>query len=151
MEIKRDRYLNKLISYLWDGQVKVITGIRRCGKSYLLNLFHRYLVEQGVPEDHILTFALDLTRDIRYRDPLELAGRVREMVEGKGERFYLFVDEIQMSDEVPNPYNPGGEEDHLLRCPQRPENPGQPGHLCDRKQLPDALLRHPHRVPGPQR
>ena len=95
MEIKRDRYLNKLISYLWDGQVKVITGIRRCGKSYLLrNLFHRYLVEQGVPEDHILTFALDLTRDIRYRDPLELAGRVREMVEGKGERFYLFVDEI---------------------------------------------------------
>ena len=67
MEIKRDRYLNKLISYLWDGQVKVITGIRRCGKSYLLrNLFHRYLVEQGVPEDHILTFALDLTRDIRY-------------------------------------------------------------------------------------
>ena len=107
MEIKRDRYLNKLISYMWDGQVKVITGIRRCGKSYLLrNLFHRYLVEQGVPEDHILTFALDLTRDIRYRDPLELAGRVREMVEGKGERFYLFVDEIQMSDEVPNPYSP---------------------------------------------
>ena len=111
MEIKRDRYLNKLISYLWDGQVKVITGIRRCGKSYLLrNLFHRYLVEQGVPEDHILTFALDLTRDIRYRDPLELAGRVREMVEGKGERFYLFVDEIQMSDEVPNPYNRAGKK-----------------------------------------
>ena len=111
MEIKRDRYLNKLISYMWDGQVKVITGIRRCGKSYLLrNLFHRYLVEQGVPEDHILTFALDLTRDIRYRDPLELAGRVREMVEGKGERFYLFVDEIQMSDEVPNPYNRAGKK-----------------------------------------
>ena len=111
MEIKRDRYLNKLISYLWDGQVKVITGIRRSGKSYRLrNLFHRYLVEQGVPEDHILTFALDLTRDIRYRDPLELAGRVREMVEGKEERFYLFVDEIQMSDEVPNPYNRAGKK-----------------------------------------
>ena len=99
MEIKRDRYLNKLISYMWDGQVKV-------------NHRHPPVREvlpaaepvpplpggTGVPEDRILTFALDLTRDIRYRDPLELAGRVREMVEGKEERFYLFVDEIQMSD-----------------------------------------------------
>ena len=74
MEIKRDRYLNKLISFMWDGQVKVITGIRRCGKSYLLrNLFRTYLLGEGVPADHILSFELDLTRDIRYRNPLELA------------------------------------------------------------------------------
>ena len=53
MEIKRDRYLNKLISFMWDGQVKVITGIRRCGKSYLLrNLFRTYLLGEGVPADH---------------------------------------------------------------------------------------------------
>jgi len=109
MEIKRDRYLKQLISYMWDGQVKVITGIRRCGKSYLLNtLFRKYLLAQGVGEDHILSFALDLAKDIRYRDPLALASHVREIVEGSGEQFYLFVDEIQMSDEVPNPYNPAG-------------------------------------------
>ncbi len=109
MEIKRDRYLNKIISFMWDGQVKVITGIRRCGKSYLLrNLFRNYLLGQGVQENHILSFELDLARDIRFRNPLELAKAVRELVEGKGEQFYLFVDEIQMSDEVANPYNADG-------------------------------------------
>ncbi|MCR4606739.1 MAG: ATP-binding protein [Oscillospiraceae bacterium] len=109
MEIKRDLYLKKLISYMWDGQVKVITGIRRCGKSYLLRtIFKNYLLEHGVTEGHILTFELDLAKDIRYRDPLELAGAVRSRVEGVPDRFYLFIDEIQMSDEVPNPFNPGG-------------------------------------------
>ena len=78
MEIKRDCYLKKIISFMWDGQVKVITGIRRCGKSYLLrNLFKRYLLGEGVAEDHILSFELDLTHDIRYRNPLELASHVR--------------------------------------------------------------------------
>ncbi len=111
MEIKRDRYLNKLISFMWDGQVKVITGIRRCGKSYLLkNLFHDYLISTGVTDDHIIELALDLTSDIRYRNPLELAKFVRAKAEGKSEQFYLFVDEIQMSDEVVNPYNPDGKK-----------------------------------------
>lgn len=111
MEIKRDRYLNKLISFMWDGQVKVITGIRRCGKSYLLRtLFRNYLLGQGVDEDHILSVELDLARDIRFRNPLELARHVRSLVDGKSEQFYLFVDEIQMSDEVDNPYNPLGKE-----------------------------------------
>lgn len=94
---------------MWDGQVKVITGIRRCGKSYLLcTIFRNHLLEQGVSEDHILTYELDLAKDVRFRNPLELAKVVREQVEGKADQFYLFVDEIQMSDEVPNPYNPGG-------------------------------------------
>ena len=71
MEIKRDRYLQQIIDYMWDGQVKVITGIRRCGKSYLLNvLFKNYLREQGVPDDQIISIQLDLTKDIRYRNPL---------------------------------------------------------------------------------
>ena len=108
MEIKRDRYLNQLISYMWDGQVKVITGIRRCGKSYLLfTLFKNYLKCEGVKDEQILSFELDLAKDIKYRNPLLLAETVRSSVEGKDEQFYLFIDEIQMSDEVPNPYNEG--------------------------------------------
>jgi len=111
MEIKRDRYLKQLISYMWDGQVKVITGIRRCGKSYLLRkLFKDYLIENGVSENQIISFELDLTKDIKYRNPLELASFVRNSVEGKNEKFYLFIDEIQMSDEVKNPYNPDGKK-----------------------------------------
>ena len=109
MDIKRDLYLKRVISFMWDGQVKVITGIRRCGKSYLLRtIFRQYLAEQGVQGDHVLTYELDLAKDIRYRNPLELAKAVRERVEGQTEQFYLFVDEIQMSDAVPNPYNPDG-------------------------------------------
>ena len=109
MEIKRDRYLNQLISYMWDGQVKVITGIRRCGKSYLLRtLFKNYLKNEGVKDEQILSFELDLARDIKYRNPLQLAEYVRSCAEGKDEQYYLFVDEIQMSDEVPNPYNAEG-------------------------------------------
>ena len=109
MEIKRDRYLKKLISFMWDGQVKVITGIRRCGKSYLLrNLFRNYLIKQGVAEDRIISIELDLTRDIRYRNPLVLAEYVRGIAGESSDRFYLFIDEIQMSDEVSNPYNADG-------------------------------------------
>ena len=109
MQIQRDKYLRQLIDFQWDGQVKVITGVRRCGKSYLLcTLFRNYLLENGVGEEHILSYELDLAKDIRFRDPLELAADVRHRVEGKPERYYLFVDEIQMSDKVPNPYNPGG-------------------------------------------
>ena len=79
MNINRELYLNRIISFMWDGQVKVITGIRRCGKSYLLNtIFRTYLLNQGIKEDHILNFELDLARDIKFRNPLALAERVRE-------------------------------------------------------------------------
>lgn len=94
---------------MWDGQVKVITGIRRCGKSYLMNvLFKNYLIAQNISPDNIISIELDMTKDIKYRDPLALAEYVRSKVEGQTEQFYLFVDEIQMSDEVKNPYNPDG-------------------------------------------
>ncbi|SMC55090.1 hypothetical protein SAMN06296952_1722 [Oscillospiraceae bacterium] len=111
MDIKRDLYLKRVISFMWDGQVKVVTGIRRCGKSYLLNtLFRAYLINQGVKEDHILSFELDLAKDIEFRDPLALAKKVRDIVEGQSDQYYLFVDEIQMSDEVTNPYIPNGKK-----------------------------------------
>ena len=110
-EIKRDSYLKQLISYRFDGLVKVITGIRRCGKSYLLKKIYReYLLQNGVRKDQIIIIELDLAKDIRFRNPLELSSFVRKTVEGKKEEYYLFVDEIQMSDEVPNPYNGSGKK-----------------------------------------
>lgn len=109
MEIKRDNYLQQLISYKWDGLIKVITGIRRCGKSYLLKIiFKRHLLESGVKDHQIIAIELDLAKDIKYRNPLVLSSYVRDIVENKKEQYYLFVDEIQMSDKVPNPYNPDG-------------------------------------------
>lgn len=109
MEIKRDSYLQQLISYRFDGLVKVITGIRRCGKSYLLkNIYRDYLLKNGVKDEQIITVELDLAKDIKYRNPLILSSYIREKVEKSKEEYYLFVDEIQMSDEVANPYNPDG-------------------------------------------
>ena len=111
MEIKRDKYLQTLIDYMWDGQVKVITGIRRCGKSYLLkNIYKEYLLQDGVKEEQIIVIELDLAKDIKYRNPLILSKYVREKVENSKEEYYLFIDEIQMSDEVSNPYNEDGKK-----------------------------------------
>ncbi len=110
MEIKRDSYLQQLISYRFDGLVKVITGIRRCGKSYLLkNIYRNYLLQDGVKDEQIITIELDLAKDIRYRNPLLLSSYVRSLVENQPREYYLFIDEIQMSDRVANPYNADGE------------------------------------------
>lgn len=109
MDIQRNQYLKKLISFMWDGQIKVITGIGECGKSYLLHhIFYEYLLENKVKEENILSFQLDLAKDVFYRNPLELAKSIRNIVDGKKEEYYLFIDEIQMADEVDNPYNPSG-------------------------------------------
>ena len=111
MEIQRDSYLKQLISYRFDGLVKVITGIRRCGKSYLLKkLYKDYLLNHQVKEEQIISIELDLAKDIQFRDPLRLSSFVREKLSGTTEEHYLFIDEIQMSDEVPNPYNPEGKK-----------------------------------------
>lgn len=110
MEIKRDRYLGQLVSRMWNGQVKVVTGIRRCGKSYLLKkIFRRYLIEtQGVRERSILTIDLDDSDNIRLRNPLELSAFVKKWVNARRGKLYLLIDEIQMCDTVPNPYVPEG-------------------------------------------
>lgn len=70
MEIRRDIYLNKLISKKQNGLIKVVTGMRRCGKSYLLfNLFKEYLTKEGVAENHIIEIAFDSFENKNYRDP----------------------------------------------------------------------------------
>ena len=109
MEIKRDTYLKKITSLMWNGQVKIITGIRRCGKSYLLkNLFRRYLLESGVPDENILIIELDDIGQIKYRNPLKLSAYVMEWMKKVPGKRYLFIDEIQMSDKVKNPHSPDG-------------------------------------------
>lgn len=111
MIIKRDKYLKQLIDYQWDGQIKVITGIRRCGKSFLLKtIYKKHLLSNGVDESQIIVIELDLAKDIKFRNPLELADFVRKQVENNNQQYYLFIDEIQMSDKVDNPYNPSGEK-----------------------------------------
>ena len=101
MTIKRDLYLGKLISAKHDGFVKIITGIRRCGKSFLLTkLFRRHLVASGVPSSRIIVLDLDDDKNERLRDPRKLSEWVRHRIRSKSVRYYLFIDEIQMCEEV---------------------------------------------------
>lgn len=105
MNIKRDRYLNKLINKKCNGLIKIITGIRRCGKSYLLfNLYHEYLNSIGVEDKYIIELALDDIANARYRNPIELDKYIRDLIIKKDKVYYVFIDEIQKVEELPNPY-----------------------------------------------
>ena len=96
MEIKRDLYLNKLINRKHNGLIKVITGIRRCGKSYLLfNLFNSHLISSGVPEDHIIKIAFDMRKTAELRDPDRLCEYVESKMTDSG-MYYILLDEVQM-------------------------------------------------------
>ena len=97
--IKRDSYLNRMIHHMWNGEVKVITGIRRCGKSVLLfDLFYEYLLSQGVQEDHIIKIELDQRRYYKFRNPITLCEYIENLVsKKKDEKFYLFIDEVQLT------------------------------------------------------
>ncbi len=104
MLIERKRYLEKLIAKRENGLVKVITGLRRCGKSVLLfEIYRNWLIEDGVSEDHIIELALDDLAGARYRNPVELDQYVRSRIQDQG-MYYVFLDEIQMVSEVRNPY-----------------------------------------------
>ena len=96
MIIKRDIYLNRLISRMNNGMIKIITGIRRSGKSYLLfELFHGYLIASGVQEDHIIKVSLDDEDYSQYRDPNKLYEYILKNMEGKEGQYYVFLDEVQ--------------------------------------------------------
>lgn len=106
--IKRDSYLNRIIDKKENGLIKVITGIRRCGKSYLLfNLFYDYLTKSGVKEEQIITIALDDDINLQYRDPDELSKYVRSRIVNK-DMYYILIDEVQYAisnEELKNPEN----------------------------------------------
>lgn len=105
MEIRRDIYLNKLISHMHNGMIKVITGIRRCGKSYLLfNLFYNYLINSGIKEDHIIKIALDDRMNKNFRDPDEMLNYVYDSIKDK-EMYYILLDEVQFMNEFEDVLN----------------------------------------------
>lgn len=107
MQVKRDYYLNQLISRRDNGLIKIITGLRRCGKSYLLfELYKKYLIEEGVDENHILMLPLDDIVNARYRNPVELDSYVRNFIKDRNQRCYIFIDEIQFVKEIENPWLP---------------------------------------------
>ena len=99
MEIRRDIYLNKLISKKHNGLIKVVTGMRRCGKSYLLfNLFKEHLTKEGVAENHIIEIAFDSFENKKYRDPEVLFPYLVEKI-SDDEMYYVLLDEVQMLDD----------------------------------------------------
>ena len=105
MEIKRDLYLNKLIRKQKNGLIKVVTGIRRCGKSYLLfHLFHDYLLESGIAEDHIIEVALDDRSNKALRDPDAMLEFIKNRIQDKGD-YYIILDEVQYLNEFEDVLN----------------------------------------------
>ena len=98
-QIKRDYYLEQLINRRGNGLIKIVTGIRRCGKSFLLRtLFKNYLLENGVDKEHIIEMAFDLFDNLEYRDPKVFYSWVKEQLKDE-ERYYVLLDEVQMLDE----------------------------------------------------
>ena len=105
MLIQRQQYLDKLIKKKNNGRVKIITGLRRCGKSFLLfELYAKCLRDSGVGEDQIIGLALDELPNARYRNPMELDKVIRDRICDPEKQYYVMIDEIQFVSEIPNLY-----------------------------------------------
>ena len=100
--IKREFYLNQIIRNMWNGEIKVITGIRRCGKSVLLfDLFYEYLIKQGTDKENIIKIELDQRKYYKFRNPITLCDYIESVVtENENEKFYLFIDEVQFTQKI---------------------------------------------------
>ncbi len=105
MVFPRKQYVDKLVQKKDNGRVKVVTGLRRSGKSVLLfQLYRDYLLSEGIPAEHIIGLALDILPNAKYRNPLELDKHIREQITDCSKRYYVFIDEIQYVSEIQNPY-----------------------------------------------
>lgn len=99
MNIARDKYLNELINRMNNGMIKVVTGIRRSGKSYLLfNLFNDYLISQGVQDSHVIKIELDQRKNRIYRNPDVILDYIESLIQDN-EQYYILLDEVQMLNE----------------------------------------------------
>ncbi|BBU47345.1 ATP-binding protein [Mycoplasmopsis felis] len=110
MNVNRDFYLNKLISKMHNNKIKILTGIRRCGKSYLLfNLFKEYLISQNINTKQIITISLEDIENIELRNPIKLNNFIKSKIENN-QQYYAFIDEIQMCSGIKNPYVENGDQ-----------------------------------------
>ena len=99
--LRRDFYLNQIINSMWDGQVKVITGLRRVGKSVLLfELFKNYLIDNHINKNQIITLSLDQRKYYKFRNPITLCEYVEDLIKDSTQKYYLFIDEVQLSKTV---------------------------------------------------
>ncbi len=116
--IEREEFVKELLSKRWNGKVKIITGIRRCGKSFLLStLYKNHLLNEGVTEDCFVEISLDKKSDVKYRNPNVLFDYVVSKTQDNNKRYYVFIDEIQLSIKIKNSdidENLVSEEDHDL-------------------------------------
>lgn len=105
MEIKRDIYLEKIINRMHNGMIKVVTGIRRSGKSYLLfTLFRNYLKTQGVQDDHIISIELDILENAKYRKPYVILEYIKKQIKDDSS-YYIFLDEVQLLEDFESVLN----------------------------------------------
>ena len=105
MEIRRDRYLERLIAHKGNGRVKIVTGIRRCGKSYLLfQLFKRHLIETGVRPNHIIEIQLEDRSNKELRDPDACLTFIKKQIKDQ-KPYYLLIDEVQLMSEFEDVLN----------------------------------------------
>lgn len=103
--IERNYYLNKLIERRDNGRVKVVTGIRRCGKSVLLfDIYGDYLRVDGVAEAQLIMLKLDVAKNARYRNPMELDSYLRKKITDSDKQYYVMIDEVQEVNSIPNPW-----------------------------------------------
>lgn len=106
VKFKRDFYLNQLIDKKHNKKVKVITGIRRCGKSYLLfKLFYEHLLSNEVKKDQIITLSLERVDSLKYRNPLKLNEYINSFISDETKQYYVMIDEIQYCETIKNPYH----------------------------------------------
>ena len=105
MKIRRDEYLNRLVKRMWNGAIKVVTGVRRCGKSYLIfNLFREYLVKQGIKTSSIIAIELDRLENEKLREKHALLDYILGKVKKAG-KYYVLIDEIQLVEEFEDVLN----------------------------------------------
>lgn len=99
--LQRDFYMQQIINNMWNGDIKIITGIKRCGKSILLfDLFYEHLIKSGVKQENIIKIELDQRRCYKFRNPIVLCEYIESIVQNSPERFYAFIDEVQLSEKI---------------------------------------------------
>lgn len=149
--IQRNYYLNRLIRNMWNGEIKVITGIRRCGKSVLLfELFDEYLRNHGTDATQIIKIELDQRRYYKYRNPITLCEYVEQLVLGQQDKkLYLFIDEVQLTAKVIDQEN-GGIEVTIYDMLNELKAYKKSRCLCDRQQFQGTVQGYCNGVPWPR-